>query len=124
MPKKRRGQPQEPPHWNFFSFPTFAGFSVGLFIASILAGVFYVTIGGSSFDVIFLVGAALMGFTLSHGLMSPFARRRGARQRNRQDEEERERRAAVARVAAANAQAEAEAERVGRRRRRRKKAGT
>jgi uncharacterized membrane protein len=103
-PAKRRDEIE----WDFFSFPTVAGFFAGMFLTVLLL------------PVVPLVGlVALLGFSycLAHISTHLFLRRRNQRRREREEEDERERRALAARAALAT-----EASDPQRRRRRRRHA--
>jgi hypothetical protein len=102
----------KPADWDFLSFPTFFGFSFGMFVAT-----FLILFG--LIDIVYLVSLMAVAFSLAHLLTRSVARFRRDRQRERSDEAERERRALEAR-ARASAEPAGEAEVKSRRRRRRR----
>jgi membrane protein implicated in regulation of membrane protease activity len=106
---KKRGQPKPAPRdFHFYSFPTFAGFSLGLLVALAL---FVAGLG----PLLPLITMFCISFSFAHLVTRYFTRRRVESQREKTDEEERERRALAAREAAAP-----QAEPARRRRRRRR----
>lgn len=91
MPSKKRAQPRVPPKdWDFFRFETFAGFSLGVFVAFALA------VAGVG-QLIFLLAMFCTSFSVAHIVTRAFARRRLETTQARKEEEERERRALAAR---------------------------
>jgi hypothetical protein len=110
----RRRQPPKtgvkPADWDFFAFPTFFGFSFGMFLATIL-----IIIG--LIDIVYLASLMALAFSLAHLTTRAIARYRQEKRKEREEEEERERRALAARARAA-----AEEPDTQRRRRRRRRA--
>jgi hypothetical protein len=109
MSARRRRQRRERPadlEWDFFSFPTYFAFALGMLVSTLLFPlgiyVFIVALFGTSFGVAHIV---------SHW----WQRRITQRRRQQQEEDERERRALLARSAAS-----LENEAQSRRRRRRR----
>jgi hypothetical protein len=100
-----------PPKWDFLSFPTFCGFSAGMFAATVLAAL--------GFFFVYILSGLLVVFCLSHITARQFLAFRSERKREREDEEERERRALAARARAAQDESAPDADRARRRRRRR-----
>jgi hypothetical protein len=107
MARKRPQQRQVLKDWDFFSFPTFAGFSLGLFVAMVLAAA-----GPPFHTILFLAAMFCTSFSLAHLVTRFFTRRRLESGRAREEEEERERQVLAARQAG-----EAEPRRKRRRRR-------
>ncbi len=110
MPKRRRPIVRPPVEWDFWSFPTFMAFSVGLFAGTILA---FSGLG----SILALVSMFAVTFSLVHVATHWFMRRRQKGVRSRAEEEERERRALAARAASTDDSGDDAARRRRRRRR-------
>ncbi len=133
MPNKKREQERGPVEWDFFSFPVFFAFCVGLLISSYAISI---ELGGSAGIVHTVLSlGSLFGvtFSIAHIATSVWRRGRVNRARAREEEAERERRALAARArrearaqtleGEAPAEAPASAAPPARRRKRRRRAG-
>jgi hypothetical protein len=108
MPSRRKKDPQRNVEWNFVSFEAAFAFSIGAFLAVLLAPLAY--------GIVFIISLFGVSFGIAH-IVSHFARRKMLDRRlQRAEEDERERRAVASRNLAAKRGEEGSA----RRRRRRK----
>jgi hypothetical protein len=109
MARRTGNKRREDLEWDFFSFPTYFAFFVGMLVASILVFIF----GG----YLFIVALFGTSFCTAHAISRWFRNRGVDKRMQRAEEDERERRALAARAANAM-QGEAQSPRRRRRRNR------